>query len=180
MNATLKTIYERRSLRKYKNQPVDKSLIEQIIDAGRMAPSAMNRQPWKFYVVTDRIKINSLSGAIAKVAESFFPLSHGMVNTETADIIFHQAPVVIFITAPRNKEWTGIDIGMCTLNMMLAAKSIGLDTCPVGLAKYLELADRKTFLSLPDAEEIHLAIVLGYGDEKPEVHERKKDNMKFV
>ena len=51
MNDTLKTIYERRAVRKYKDRPVEKHLVEQLLDAGRMAPSAINRQPWKFYVM---------------------------------------------------------------------------------------------------------------------------------
>jgi nitroreductase len=180
MNETIKTMYDRRAVRKYKDEPVPQELIKQIIDAGRMAPSAMNRQPWKFYVVTDRTRINTLSAAIAKVAESFFPLSHGMINNETADIIFFQAPVVIFITAPMNQEWAEIDIGMCTQNMMLAAKSLGLDSCPVGLAKYLEPADCASSLHLSGSEQIHLAIVVGYGNEKPKIHERKMDNAEFV
>ena len=43
---TGKTIYERRAVRRYKDKPVDRKLIEQVLDAGRMAPSAMNKQPW--------------------------------------------------------------------------------------------------------------------------------------
>ena len=48
-NDTIKIIYERRAVRKYKDISVEKNLIEQIIDTGRMAPSAINKQPWKFY-----------------------------------------------------------------------------------------------------------------------------------
>jgi nitroreductase len=64
---TLKTIFERRAVRKYLPVMVDDELLEKIIDAGRMAPSAMNGQPWKFYVATHKDTIASFSRAIVKV-----------------------------------------------------------------------------------------------------------------
>jgi nitroreductase len=179
-NETLKTIYQRRAVRKYKDQPVDKALIEQIIDAGRMAPSAMNRQLWKFYVMTDKKKIRELSPTIVKVANKVLSWAHGMDSTKTTDIIFHNAPVVIFITGPKKNEWAALDIGMCCQNMMLAAKSFGLDTCPIGFAKLLEKTDKLSVLGMSSSEEIKLAIIAGYGDEDPPVHERKKDNVKYL
>lgn len=46
----LEEIYSRRSIRKYTSEPISRSIIEKIIDAGRVAPSAKNRQPWKYLV----------------------------------------------------------------------------------------------------------------------------------
>lgn len=180
MSDTHKTIYERRAVRKYKNQPVDKALIEQIIDAGRMAPSAMNRQEWKFYVLTDKKIIESLSPGIVKAAAKVLNWAHGVDSSTSTDIIFHGAPVVIFLTGPAKSEWAAMDIGMCSQNIMLEAKSLGLDTCPIGLVKFLEKTAKFSTLGIPKSEHIYLAIALGYGDEKPEVHERKKDNLKFI
>lgn len=179
-NETLKTIYQRRAVRKYKDKPIDKALIEQIIDAGRMAPSAMNRQLWKFYVLTDRKLISSLSPTIVKVANKVLSWAHGIDHSITTDIIFHNAPVVIIITAPKKNEWAALDIGMCSQNMMLAAKSLGLDTCPVGFAKLLEKTEKISILGMKGSEQIMLAITVGYGDEEPPVHERKKDNVKYI
>jgi len=180
MNDTLKTIYERRAVRKFKDLCPDKKLIEQIIDAGRMAPSAMNRQGWKFYVLMDREQIHSLSPFIVKVANQVLSWAHGVDPSKTSDIIFHNAPVVIFITAPKNNEWASLDVGMCSQNMMLAAKSLGLDTCPIGFAKFLEKTNKISLLGMSPSEQIQLAIIVGYGDENPAVHERKQDNVKFV
>lgn len=177
-NATLKTIYERRAVRKYKDEGVDKSLIQQIIDAGRMAPTAMNRQEWKFYVLMGKKMIESLSPGIVKMASRFLHWAHG--SSDSGDIIFHGAPVVIILTGPAKSEWAAIDIGMCSQNMMLAAKSLGLDTCPVGLVKFLARTTQFSILGIPKSEQIYLAIVLGYGAEAPEPHERKKENVKFI
>lgn len=180
MNNTLKTIYERRAVRKYQSQPVDSTLIEQIIDAGRMAPTAMNRQEWKFYVLTDQKMIGALSPGIVKIAGKFLHWAHGSDRSNSGDIIFHGAPVVIFITGPANSEWAAMDIGMCSQNIMLAAKSLGLDTCPIGLVKFLAKTEKFESLHIPGSEKIYIAIALGYGAEKPKVHERKRDNLRLI
>lgn len=180
MNETLNTIYQRRAVRKYKDLRVEKSIIDQIIDAGRMAPSAMNGQLWKFYVITDKEIIQSLSPVIVNIANKVLNWAHGVDHSKTSDIIFHNAPVVIFITAPKKNEWAKLDVGMCCQNMMLAAKSLGLDTCPIGFAKFLEKTNKISILGMSTSEEIQLALIVGYGDENPPVHERKKNNVKYL
>ncbi|MDE3185535.1 MAG: nitroreductase [Bacteroidota bacterium] len=193
---TLQTIFERRSVRKYKNKFVDKNTIEKILDAGRMAPSAMNEQPWKFYVVTHKETIQSFSKEISKITAKEFlkagpgriikniihllNFSQGFQYLKTKDHVFYEAPVVIFITGPRNNEWVDLDIGMCAQNIMLAAKSMGLDTCPIGLGKFLEHTKLYPQLKTSPKEEIKLSIILGYGDETPDVHKRITKNAVFM
>ena len=53
---SIQALYDRRSIRRYKDKPVSKEIIEQIIDAGRQAPSAKNRQPWKCIVFENEAK----------------------------------------------------------------------------------------------------------------------------
>ena len=181
MNPTLKTIYQRRAVRKFKDMPVDRSLIEQLLDAGRMAPSAINKQPWKFYILTDKELIKEFSKETAKAAAkgmlktgvkglvksalsslSSFRLSDAVDFFKGEDPIFHGAPVVIFIAAPKDNEWAGLDIGMCSQNIMLENTSL--------FPK----------LQVPDTEHILLSIIIGYGDDTPEVHERVKNNVVFI
>ncbi len=196
MNETLKTIYERRAVRKYKNVPVDKGLIDLLVDAGRMAPSAMNRQPWKFYILTDRAKIGAYSKEIAGIAVkeirhlnvrqaiemtlSAFHLSTMIRFLIKDDHIFYGAPIVILITSPKEDEWGALDIGMCAQNIMLAARAVGLDTCPVGFAKFITQTRDYYLLNIPDSEQVHLAITIGYGDEHPETHERIENNAIYL
>jgi nitroreductase len=197
-NETLNTIFERRAVRKFKERPVDLLLIEELLEAARMAPSAMNKQPWHFYVLMNKEKIKTFSKAImhhSKLAmlkagikeathhilhPSSFHLKDGVDFFKADDPIFHNAPVVIFISSTRGNEWAQLDIGMCAQNIMLAAKSLGLATCPVGLAKFIENTEEYTQLNIPSSEEINLAIIVGYADETPDLHERKKDNVKFI
>ena len=196
MNNTIKIIYERRAVRKYKARKVDRDIIEEILDAGRMAPSAHDKQPWRFYVLTDPEDIHSFSKAIRtgvvkgvlkmgikRIVKLAFSVLHFPGSSDLAkahDMIFYGSPVVIFITSARDNEWAELDVGMCAQNMMLAAKSLGLDTCPVGSAKYVEETGLFSKLNVPNNEKVDLAIALGYGDETPAVHERIKNNLIYI
>lgn len=178
-NETLHTIYERRAVRKYKADKVDKLQIQEVLRAAAMAPSAINQQPWNFYVVSNREKLKTYSRETIKAADKIYHnLLLGLHNEE--DPIFHNAPVAIFITGPKNNLWAGLDIGLCAQNLMLAAKALGMDTCPVGLARFIENTPVYPELHVPDSESIQLAIVLGYGDEKPEMYKRKTDNIYYL
>lgn len=195
-NEILKIIYERRSVRKYKDIAMERKVIEQILDAGRMAPSAMNKQPWHFYVLTNKEDIISFSKEISVAAAKGFVksgimeivrttndllhFSHDNDFLKTENYIFHGAPVVIFITSVKDDEWATLDVGMCAQNIMLAAKSFGLDSCPVGLAKFVEQTKIYSKLGVPKSEQVNLAIVIGHGDENPEPKERIKNNSVFI
>jgi nitroreductase len=196
LNGTLATIYKRRAVRKYKNKPVSRNLIEQLLSAGWMAPSAMNRQPWKFYIVTNKELIHAFSKDIAKiafkdtmkkgvkgvlkVAASLFHFAQSFDFSTFRDPVFYEAPVVIFITSRANNEWAQLDIGMCAQNIMLAAKSLGLDTCPVGFGKFVEHTGHYSLLNIPEAETVQLSIIVGYGAEAPDINQRKTDNIIFI
>lgn len=193
---TLKTIYERRAVRKYLPEMIDEEILERIIEAGEMAPSAMNSQPWKFYILTHRDTILSFSKEIAKVTskvmlkraihhpiaalKALLHFASSPIDLAHEDPIFHGAPVVVFITAPKNDEWAGLDIGMCAQNIMLAAKSLGVDSCPVGLAKYIAQSPLYCKLEVPETEEVQLAVILGYGTEIPETPPRARKNVLFI
>lgn len=161
-----------------------------------MAPSAINKQPWKFYILTNQDDIKAFSKEISKAAlkgilksgikgiiqttKDFlhFPHSSDFLNAD--DAVFYGAPVVIFITSPKDNEWAGLDIGMCSQNIMLAAKSLGLDSCPIGFGKFVEHTKIYSRLNVSASEQVNLAIILGYGDENPEPHERVKNNTVFI
>ncbi len=195
-NPIFQIIHSRRAVRKYKNATVKKEIIAQIIEAGKMAPSALNRQPWKFYIIADEKLIKQYSHETIRASQKAI-ISSGLKNLsknigdilhfpdkinfmKTEDPIFHHAPVVIFITADKENEWASIDIGMCAQNMMLAAKALGVDTCPIGFVKYLNETKTPSSIGIPENEILILAISLGYGDEDPLVKSRQKDNVKYI
>jgi nitroreductase len=189
-------VYERRSVRKYLDKPVSRDLLLEIIHAGRMAPSAMNRQPWSFYVVTDKEMISGFSKSIIRASVVEFAKSgirqmlrtasdlyHAVKGTEfksKEDPVFHGAPAVIFITVPKEDEWAMVDAGMCAQNMLLAAHSMGLAGCPIGFAKLIERTSDYPKLRIPEQEQVVLAVVIGYPDEFPDSHPRRKNNVFFL
>jgi nitroreductase len=193
----LEAIYQRRAVRKFKTTPVKRELIEKLIEAGRMAPSAMNVQPWKFYILTRKEDIELFSKEIRHSLIKVLPrlglknlvksavsglkhLSEGLEFMKEEDMVFHGAPVVIFIAASTENEWAKLDVGMCAQNIMLAAKAIGLDTCPVGFGKFVMDTPSYSKLRIAKDEEVLLAVIVGYGDEHPEVHPRKQDNVTYL
>lgn len=196
MNEVLSNIYHRRAVRRYKDIAVEKPLIDEIIAAGKMAPSAKNEQSWKFYVLTDREKILKLSKEIAhrayhhltdislkeaaKMTLSFFHFSAIKDWLTQDDHVFYGAPVVVFITAPVNDEWGGLNTGMCAQNMMLAAQSLGLATCPVGFARMVTETTDYHLLQIPETETVELAVIVGYADEQPEPLPKTAHNVTYL
>lgn len=196
MNQVIENIYQRRAVRKYKNVSIGRDVIDELIMAGKMAPSAMNRQPWKFYVLTDPERIKKISKDIeklalkkmkqkgvmefAKLALSLFHFSAIKNFLSTTDHVFYHAPVVIFITHLRDNQWGKIDVGMCAQNIMLAAKAIGLESCPVGFAKFVSDIPDYNLLKIPESEEVDLAIVIGYGDDIPDMPERTDGHITYL
>jgi nitroreductase len=154
----LNLIISRQSDRKYSAEPVEKEKLERIIEAGRMAPSACNAQPWKFIVVTD-------PDLVAKIAEAASAKLIGM-NAFVA-----QAPVQIIIVREqpnfsskvgatiKNKDYSLIDIGIATENICLQAQAEGLGTCIIGWFDEKEL---KKLLAIPRSRRVELIITLGY------------------
>lgn len=165
----IQAINERRSVRKYKPDPVADDLINIVLEAGRWAPSWVNTQCWRFVVVRDaEIK--------AKLAET---KGHGNPAAEA----IKTAPVTIVICgqlkksgyykgeAPTDKgDWYMFDTALAAQNMMLAAHSLGLGTVPVGLFDAKKAAD---ILEVPSDAAVVLMLPIGYPDEVPQAPRRK-------
>jgi nitroreductase len=178
-------IKSRRSIRKYKDKPVPKKLVEQVVDAGIWAPSSMNRQPWKFVVVTNPEKLKFLTDEAKKELAKFLGSDEGRAHwgkdvaerfmkraKSDEDVIFYNAPAVIFVIQ-RVNVGNEFDYGLAVQNMMLFAHGNDLGTCPIGLAKYLENSKtaRET-IGMKKDERLILALTLGYPNESPESSER--------
>lgn len=155
---TLDLITSRQSDRKYSNIQIEKEKLDRIIEAGRMAPSACNAQPWKFIVVTD-------PELVFRIAEAASAKLIGM-NSFVA-----QAPVIIVIVREKpnmsskvgatikNKDYSLIDIGIATENICLQAKAEGLGSCIIG---WFDERIVKKLLAVPKSKRIELIITLGY------------------
>jgi nitroreductase len=182
MNETIKTIKERRATRAYKDKPIEKEKINEIIECGLMAPNARHLQPWKFIVVTNKDLIKKIAKRVQdKVIDNpKYPFVKQRAETKE-DAIFYSAPLVVFILGDKENHWSPLDCSYAAENMMLAAKSLGIASCPIGMARYIK--DEKDIiekLGFDEKYELIITLVFGYPDEEPEPKERNKDVVKWI
>jgi len=155
-----KIIRKRRSIRLYEKKPVEKEKLNRILEAVRLAPSADNKQPWRFIVVTDD-----------KVKEK--------LRAAYDEEWFITAPVIIIGCAVPKEAWVRmdgqeywmVDVAIAMQNMILTATELGLGTC--WIADFDEEATRKA-LKLPSNTRVVAMTPLGYpAEEKRPVRNRK-------
>jgi nitroreductase len=133
-------IASRREVRDYDERPIPEDVQRQILDAGRLAGSAKNRQPWRFVLVED-------AGRRERLAE----LVYEPENVRGAQLV-----VAI---ALGGKGTASFDAGRCAQNMLLAAWDLGVGSCPNGMPDRRAVADT---LGLPDGEEPAIVLTFGY------------------
>ncbi len=182
MNETIKIIKERRSIRAYKDKPIEEEKIQEIVECGLMAPNAKHLQPWKFIVVTNKDLIKEIAKRVQDKVIDNPRYSFVKERAKTKDdVIFYNAPLAIFILGEKDSRWAKLDCSYAAENMMLAAKSLGLGSCPIGMARYLtEEKDLVQKLDFDENYELIITLVFGYPDEKPEPKERNKDVVEWV
>lgn len=163
----LNAIKTRRSIRRFKETPIENDKITEILESVRMAPSWANMQCWRLIVIKDqqiKDKISELS-----FVESFFtPLGY---KTNPAKKGLAEAPVVIVVCADPsqsgflwNQSYYMTDIGIAAQNLMLSAHSLGLGSVFVGVFEEEKL---KNILNIPQGIRIVGLFPIGYPrDEK--------------
>lgn len=184
------SIEHRRSIRKYREEAIPQTMIEEILQAGILAPSSKNRQPWSFIVVTGTSKSEMISvmrrGIEREKSTPLLPDSSRYISgAEYTANIMEQAPVTIFIVNTMglnlHKQLTPEDriyeicnaqsIGAAIENMTLTATELGLGSlwiCDTYFA-YLELKD---WLGIEG--ELFAALTIGYANEAPKARPRKR------
>lgn len=156
--AVLDVIKERKSIRKYKDTPVEKEKLMNVLEAARLAPSARNLQDWKFIAVTDSEKRSRLKEACG-----------GQKQVE-------QAPVTLVVCAnndsimPCGQSKTSVDCSIAMSFMLLQAQEEGLGMCWLGLFYEDKV---KEILGIPDDYTVVAVSPLGYADENPTARPRK-------
>lgn len=137
-------IKDRRSIRRYRTDAVPQELLQQVLEAARVAPSAANRQAWKFVVVTDAATRQELVPACR---------SQQFVG---------QAPVVIAACATEaGRKWNQVDLAIAIDHMTLAAHGLGLGTCWIGA---FEEEAVRGILGIPEGVSVVVLLTLGYAD----------------
>lgn len=160
-NQTLETIFNRKSVRKYTERPVEKEKLETLVRAGMAAPSSRDRRPWEFVIVTDRDLLDKMGDGL--------PLARMLKETK-------QAIIVCGDTVKSENAWQ-LDCSAAAQNILLAAESMGLGAVWTAAYPYPErMKIIQDVLQLPEHILPLTVIPLGYptGIEKPKDKYNKK------
>lgn len=176
-NAVIENIMARRSIRKYKAEPVDRETMMKILECGINAPSGQNKQSWEVRVVDNPALMEEMKEAIAAAHPSFDP--------EMAKGCFRGAPTMLFIARDLSYDFSAYDCGLLAQNIMLSACSLGVGSVCLG-SPVRFLTDNEICkpyvekLGFSEGYELCLCIGLGYADETPEAKPRDFGKVRFV
>ena len=157
-NPTIQSIKERRSVRNFQEKDIDKELLREIIQAGKFAPSAQNKQPWKFVVVRDPETKSKLAEKARK------QLWIGDAGVVIAALGMDKKDPSIY------ERWAERDVMTAVEHMVLTAWELGYGTCWIGA---FEQKDIKEILDIPEAMTVINLLPIGVPDQKPEPRGRK-------
>jgi len=186
VEAAIKIIQDRRSIREYTDEPVSEEHIEMILEAARQAPSGENAQPWRFIIVNDpatRKQLGAIAGGgsgrrftaefvtkkmqerfssledEAKKRAAFEKLTSGQVSAFLAD-----APVSIVVCGKKDVWDMPYDTSAAIENMLLMVTALGLGACWV-IAPCIDIRDEervKALLGIPEGFKVVSIISVGY------------------
>jgi len=185
MNETIRVIKKRRSIRRFKEEQISDSEINEILLSALLAPNASNRQKLHFTVIQNkdlldkmvkRIKENMLDSRIEPLVDK---ASAPEYNT------FYNAPTVILISGEEKAPFIQIDCGAAAQNITLASESLNIGSCLITSSGYLFSTfrdnDLKWELGIPDGYSHICTVALGYkAGENPPVPPKKPDVINHI
>jgi nitroreductase len=168
----MEAIRKRKSIRAYKNTPVDDNTLGAVLEAARLAPSWGNSQTWRFIVVKDELIKDKLIETSLRAGNRGFDACR-------------QAPITLVACAETNKAgcrdgqgvtdkegyWFMFDVALAMQNLVLAAESLGLSTVYIGAFDAKKAGE---ILAVPEGFCVVAVTPLGYPDEEPEARPRKE------
>ncbi len=151
----IKSIYTRRSVRKYTDKEIPKDIIEKILKAGFSAPSAANQQPWHFIIIDEKNILNKIPG--------FHKRAEFITKAKKAILVCADKKLEKF------KNYWPVDCSAATENMLIAARALGLGSCWVGIfPQENRIKELKNIFKLPDSVIPFSIVSLGFTNENQE------------
>ena len=149
------SILSRRSVRKYENKEIPQEIVNQILEAGRQAPSAVNNQPIRFVIVKD-----------GEIAKNFSDALFNRFIKDAPMVIVGCADVKSLLTG----KWAIIDTTIALQSMVIAAWSLGVGSCWIGAFDEEKI---KQMLKIPDKWKVVALVTFGYPAEEPKPKKKK-------
>jgi len=160
---TWDAITSRRNVREFAERPIGDEDLDRILEAGRRAPSSRNWQPWDFVVVTDRAQL----GELAQVWRGGGHIAH---SAATVVVVLPEAEDA------SQRERAAFDTGQATVQMMIAAASLGIGS---GHSAVGDQARAREILGFPEDRYAYIMIDFGYPAERPLAPIRRPDRRPF-
>lgn len=160
-------IVERRTIRRYTKESVPKDVLEKCVDAARLSPSGMNRQPLKYIIVDDEELLEKVFSATSWAG--YLP------DYEPSEEEMPRAYIIVLLDKEIRKN-CGHDAGIAVMSISMVAYEEGLGSCILGA---IERAKLRRILNVPDNLEILLAVALGYPAENPIVDKVRNGGIKY-
>jgi nitroreductase len=154
MNPVIEAIKKRRSHRAYLDKPISKEILEEIIDCARLAPTAINIQPWEFVVVTEKEMLEKIAAV-----------------TDYGKFIKSAAACVIVLS--EGTKYYMEDGCAATENILLAAESFGIGSCWVAGDKKHYCKDILELISAPKDYKVVSILPLGYYEKGIKPHSKR-------
>ncbi len=179
MNALL----TRRSTRRMKADQPSRELLEEVIEAGRAAPSGGNNQTTHFLVITNRKTLTELAvivergfAAMEVGPDAYASLRHSVSAAKKGGYVFHYGAPVLIVTANKKDYGNAMADSACALeNMMIAANALDLGTCWINQLHWLDedpaVREYLENLGLRPDETVTAGLILGYGADDLPVRE---------
>jgi nitroreductase len=155
----IEAINNRKSIRKYKNTEIDDEKLKKILKSAQIAPSAANRQEWKFIVVKNK-----------ETREELVDAAHGQKFLGQAPIIIVACSTESERVMPCGQYAYTVDLSIAVSFMILEATELGLGTCWLGA---FDEGKVKRILNIPEDIRVPAMFTLGYADEIPTPRPRK-------
>lgn len=173
-DAVIENIMARRSIRKYKEGPVARETMQTILECGINAPSGQNKQSWEVRVVDNPETMNEIISLMAAGNPAADP---GMIKG-----CFRGCPTMIFIANDPSYDFSVIDCGLLSQNIMLSGHALGVGSVCLGSpVRFLRNAPEAIAkLSFSEGYTPVICIGMGYPDEAPEAKPRDFGKVKFV
>lgn len=156
-----KYIRSRRSVRRFSTDTVPEGLVRDILDCGRLAPTARNIQPWILGAVTDQ------------------EIRHRLSDLAEYGRFIRESPVCFSVFTAANEKYYLEDGCAATMNIILAAAAHGLGTCWVAGDKKGYAVKVRDLLNVPDHYTLVSLIACGYPGEEPRPHKKPLEEVVF-
>ncbi|HOV64344.1 MAG TPA: nitroreductase family protein [Spirochaetia bacterium] len=157
----LEAIERRKSVRAFKHNPIQQEKLNNILEAGRIAPSAKNRQPWRFIVIQDKEKRKRIEEA-----------AYGQEHVGQAPVIIAACSTNIDYRMPNGQLSYPIDISFAVSFMMIQAAHENIGSCVITT---FDEAEVKEILTVPYSMRVVMLLLLGHpAEEVASIRERKQ------